>query len=90
MLEEKKKLSRKDVTDFLNKIIKLFQKKKFRTLKDKIDEKAKKQSKKTEDSLQESLDYLQVCVKYTLFDLEATRRENEALKKLLRDNGIEL
>jgi hypothetical protein len=36
--------------------------------------------------LQESLDYLRVCIKYQLFDLEATRRENEYLRKLLEDN----
>lgn len=33
--------------------------------------------------LQESLDYLRVCIKYQAFDLEATRRENEYLRKLL-------
>lgn len=37
------------------------------------------------DHLQELLDYLRVCVKYTRFDLEATRRENKYLKKLLED-----
>lgn len=37
-------------------------------------------------SMQESLDYLRVCVKYLLFDLEATRRENLYLKKLLEDH----
>ena len=35
-----------------------------------------KQLKKNVDSLQESLDYLRICIKYQLFDLEATRREN--------------
>lgn len=39
--------------------------------------------KKTVDSLQESLDYLRVSIKYLLFDLEATRRENAYMKKLL-------
>ena len=39
--------------------------------------------KKTVDNLQESLDYLRVSIKYLLFDLEATRRENAYLKKLL-------
>ena len=39
------------------------------------------------DSLQDSLDYLRVSIKYLLFDLEATRRENEYLKKLLGDRG---
>ncbi len=43
---------------------------------------------KSVNSLQESLDYLRVCIKYQLFDLEATRRENEYLRKMLenRDN----
>ena len=41
--------------------------------------------KKSVDNLQESLDYLRVSVKYLLFDLEATRRENEYLKKLLEE-----
>ena len=35
--------------------------------------------------LQESLDYLRICIKYQLFDLEATRRENAYLRKLLED-----
>ena len=39
------------------------------------------------NSLQESLDYLRVCIKYQLFDLEATRRENEYLRKLLEENS---
>ena len=39
--------------------------------------------KKSVDSLQESLDYLRVCIKYQVFDLEATRRENKYLRKLL-------
>lgn len=40
---------------------------------------------KSVDSLQESLDYLRVCIKYQLFDLEATRRENKYLRKLLEE-----
>ena len=39
------------------------------------------------DSLQEAMDYLRVCIKYQAFDLEATRRENEYLKKLLEDRN---
>lgn len=46
-----------------------------------------KQLKESVDSLQESLDYLRVSVKYLVFDLEATRRENAYLKKLLKDNN---
>ncbi|MHC4123637.1 MAG: hypothetical protein ACYSSI_08710 [Planctomycetota bacterium] len=39
--------------------------------------------KKSVNKLQESLDYLRICIKYQAFDLEATRRENTYLKKLL-------
>ncbi len=35
--------------------------------------------------LQESLDYLRICIKYQLLDLEATRRENAYLRKLLEE-----
>ena len=37
-------------------------------------------------TLQESLDYLRLSVKYLLFDLEATRRENAYLRKMLDQN----
>ncbi len=50
----------------------------------------KQSRKKLESSisnLQESLDYLRVSIKYLLFDLEATKRENSYLKKLLKDNN---
>jgi len=39
--------------------------------------------RKSVDSLQESMDYLRMCIKYQLFDLEATRRENKHLRNLL-------
>lgn len=39
--------------------------------------------KKSVAELQESLDYLRVSVKYLVFDLEATRRENQYLRKLI-------
>lgn len=42
-----------------------------------------KKLSKSVDSLQESLDYLRICVKYQLFDLEATRRENKHLRNML-------
>ena len=45
-----------------------------------------KQLRKSVNSLQESLDYLRVSIKYMLFDLEATRRENTYLRKLLEDD----
>jgi hypothetical protein len=44
---------------------------------------------KSVDNLRESLDYLRVCIKYLLLDIEATRRENEYLRKLLQDKGQE-
>lgn len=43
--------------------------------------------KKNIARLQESLDFLRVSVKYMVFDLEATRRENGSLKKLLKDKN---
>ena len=39
------------------------------------------------DKLQELLDYFRICIKYQVFDLEVTRRENEILRKLLRENN---
>lgn len=48
--------------------------------------------KKFEESLinlQELLDYLRICIKYQVFDLEATRRENIYLRKLLEGGGTE-
>lgn len=35
-------------------------------------------------SVQESLDYLRLSIKYLVFDLEATRRENGYLRKMLQ------
>jgi len=36
-------------------------------------------------SLEDSLDHVRLAVKYLLFDLEATKRENVVLKELLGD-----
>ena len=47
-----------------------------------------KKLEKSISSLQESLDYLRVCIKYQVFDLEATRRENAYLRKLLEDREV--
>ena len=46
-----------------------------------------RQLKKTVSSLQESIDFLRLSIKYMLFDLEATRRENNYLRKMLEDNS---
>ena len=43
--------------------------------------------KKTICELQDSLDYLRLSVKYLVFDLEATRRENKYLRGLLDEHG---
>jgi phage shock protein A len=43
--------------------------------------------KRTVGTLQESLDHLRLSVKYLVFDLEATRRENQYLRKLLAASG---
>jgi len=41
--------------------------------------------KKTVTSLHESIDFLRLAIKYLLFDLEATRRENGYLRKMLEE-----
>ena len=46
-----------------------------------------RQLKETVNSLQESIDFVRLSIKYMLFDLEATRRENEQLRKLLEENN---
>ena len=45
-----------------------------------------KELRKSVDNLQDSLDYLRISLKYLIFDLEATRRENVQLKKMLKDD----
>ncbi len=41
---------------------------------------------KSVDSLQENIDFLRLWIKYMLFDLEATRRENNYLRKMLEQD----
>ncbi len=48
-----------------------------------------KDIKKTVSSLQDSIDFLRLSIKYLIFDLEATRRENEQLRKMLEADGKE-
>lgn len=43
--------------------------------------------KQTVGELQDALDYLRLSVKYLVFDLEATRRENDYLRKLIQGQG---
>lgn len=42
--------------------------------------------KKTVNGLQDSIDCLRLSIKYLLFDLEATRRENDYLRKMLEQD----
>ncbi len=48
---------------------------------------SRKQIEESLKILQDLLDYLRVCIKYQVFDLEATRRENEYLRKLLDEQS---
>jgi len=41
--------------------------------------------KETVTSLQESIDFVRLSIKYMLFDLEATRRENAQLRRIIDD-----
>ena len=43
------------------------------------------QLRKTVERLQETLDFLRLSIKYLAFDLEATRRENAYLRKLVEE-----
>ncbi len=43
------------------------------------------QLQRTVGSIHDSIDYLRLSIKYLLFDLEATRRENDYLRKILEE-----
>ena len=53
------------------------------------DESQKNGLKTSIGELQESLDYLRLSVKYLVFDLEATRRENAYLRRLVEQANRE-
>lgn len=44
-----------------------------------------KELRQTVNNLHESIDFLRLSIKYLLFDLEATRRENSHLRKMLEE-----
>lgn len=46
-----------------------------------------RQLKETVSSLQESIDFVRLSIKYILFDLEATRRENAQLRRMIDDDS---
>lgn len=81
-----------NLEDKLNELVKEFgesaepQNRKLATLAKQAQANRKKLEKSI-NTLQESLDYLRVCIKYQVFDLEATRRENNYLRKLLDENN---
>ena len=50
-----------------------------------IKNKNKNEINKVLDKLKNDLDFLRLHIKYLLFDLEATRRENAYLRKMLED-----
>ena len=45
-----------------------------------------KNSQKNPETVHDSLDHLRLTVKYILFDLEATRRENKYLRRMLENH----
>ena len=47
-----------------------------------------KQTRKETSLVHESVDDLRICMKYLLFDLDATRRENIYYKRLLENKDI--
>ena len=51
-------------------------------------EKPAPESRNAPTNLQDSINNLRICVKYLMFDLDATRRENVYYKKLLEDKEI--
>jgi len=69
--KEEKKLTRKEVKNQLTEIIKLFHKP------------SEIKSKEKESSLEELINYIRVSVKYFLLDIDALKRENKHLIKLL-------
>ena len=51
--------------------------------------KRRKAMRETCNALQESIDFLRLSIKYILFDLEATRRENQYLRAMLEQQDDE-
>ena len=96
MAENKKRITRKEVKEQLEELTKLFQKlpkSKLKKLIDDIKVKGKPTTEKPtiekQGVIQDTIDYLRVCIKYTLLDAESYDRENKYLRKLLKENGSE-
>jgi hypothetical protein len=83
-------MSEKSLEEKVNELIKMFggisgpQQEKIEELAKQARD-SQEELKKSMDNLMESLDYLRICIKYQVFDLEATRRENKHLKQMLEE-----
>lgn len=91
--EPQKKLRRPEIKEQLEILVGLFQKlpkSKLKQLEKKINKinKVNEKSITKQDSIQDTINYLRVCIKYSLLDIESLRREIIILKKLLKENGI--
>ena len=78
------------LTELMNKIKQLPEQE--RPTLERLAKEAKKRRERIQASvaeLQESLDYLRLTIKYLVFDLEATRRENAYLRKLVEQANRE-
>ncbi|MHC4127324.1 MAG: hypothetical protein ACYTE6_07590 [Planctomycetota bacterium] len=78
------------LTELMNKIKQLPEQE--RPTLERLAKDAKKRRERIQASvaeLQESLDYLRLTIKYLVFDLEATRRENAYLRKLVEQANRE-
>jgi len=76
------------LTELLHKIEELPEEQQGR-LRDLAEETKKRHQtiRETVKGLQDNLDHLRLSVKYLVFDLEATRRENSYLRKLLETDN---
>ena len=78
------------LTELMNKIKQLPEQE--RPTLERLAKEAKQRRERIQASvveLQESLDYLRLTIKYLVFDLEATRRENTYLRKLVEQANRE-
>lgn len=82
-------MTRKEVKDELNKLIRIANTTpKMKPIQPRLGKESIPDNSK--DTVEDLLNYLRVCLKYTIYDLECSRREVEWLKKLLKDNDIDV
>ena len=81
-----KKLSRKETKDQLLDILHLFD----LTIVTHKERKLMNPDYKGFDSLQDTIDFIRVSVKYKLFENDVLGREITTLKKICKDNNIDL